>query len=134
MSVLTVDFGGATITQIGYSLYDDSGTIIGARITSGIDTILAGQIFSTSVELTAAAKTVVWDTGGGSPVYATEDLTDYVNEIGLWNKEITDSSTGVVTRYQDDDSTAYKSADIYENADTATPYAGSAINRRERYT
>lgn len=134
MSVLTVDFGGAAITEVGYSLYDDSGTIIGARVTASIDTILAGQIFSASVELTAAAKTVVWDTGGGTPTYATEDLTNYGNEILLANEQITDPDTGVMTVYQDDDTTAYKSCNIYQDKAEVTPYSGNGINHRHRFT
>jgi len=50
----------------------------------------------------------------------------------LRNRTVTDPSTGTMTVYADDDTTPLLSADLWEDAAGATPYAGSGAERRDR--
>lgn len=52
----------------------------------------------------------------------------------LKNKTVTDPSTGVMTVYDDDDSTALLTANIYQDAAGTTAYAGNGAERRDRLT
>ena len=134
MSALIVDLGpGLTITQIGYSLYDEDGIIIGSRVTTGIQVIKANKIYSAKVDLAFAMRTVIWDDPVGNPnLDATEDLTDYINQIALYNDETTDAGTGLITRLRDGGGT-YATAAIHTDAGGTKPYNGTTINHRAKY-
>jgi len=71
--LLSVDFGTATITTVGYQLLTAAGVAVGGRVTTGITNLSNGQ-YCASPTLGGTEALVKWDTGGGSPVYALEDL------------------------------------------------------------
>jgi len=52
----------------------------------------------------------------------------------LMNKTVTDPDTGILTIYDDDDTTPFLSGEIYEDAAGTIPYKGEGIERRERLT
>lgn len=52
----------------------------------------------------------------------------------LKNRTETNLVTGIMTVYDDDDTTVLFTAPIYEDTAAAIPYAGNAVNRRERLT
>lgn len=71
-----VAFGGskAGLTTVGYQLYDLSNSPVGARVSAGIDDIGGGQ-YSSVVECPDGFRGLIkWDTGGGSPVYASAEI------------------------------------------------------------
>jgi len=74
-----VDFGplysGLTGT-IGYQLYNADGTASGSRVTAGIIELGTGTgIYHVQLSLTEGWEgSILWDTGGASPVYAIEDI------------------------------------------------------------
>ena len=50
----------------------------------------------------------------------------------LRNRTVTDPATGVMTVYGDDDVTPLLTANLWQDAAGATPYAGSGADRRDR--
>lgn len=105
MSILllkNVNFGSGQsgLSTVGYRLLDTVGNLSGSRITAGIGEILAGSgLYSASVHFSNNfSGSIVWDTGGSSPVYATEEYNginekvEFIRDIegGRWK---IDSST-----------------------------------------
>jgi hypothetical protein len=94
--IKTVNFGSGkgSLTTVGYRLLDSAGTLSGSRVTAGIGEVLsAAGIYSASVYFsTAFSGSILWDTGEGTPTYATEDYNgieenvDYTRHIqaGRW--------------------------------------------------
>jgi hypothetical protein len=73
---LQVAFGGgkAGLGTVGYALLKDDGTVSVARTTTGVVEESGGIYGVADVTIPDDAYSVLWDTGGGSPVYAGEDL------------------------------------------------------------
>lgn len=73
-----VNFGAgqASLATVGYRLYNPDGTPNGARITAGVtERPAASGIYGAAVVFPDLfAGEIRWDTGGGSPVYASEDI------------------------------------------------------------
>ena len=129
---LTVDFGTTSAT-VGYTLKNAAGGDAQARTTSGV-TDLGNGMYGVEVDLPPTAVAVKWDTGGGSPVYAHEDLIAEQNNIFLRNRNESDSAAGKQYAYRDDGTTVYMEADIFEDYPGTTSYAGKGIERRNRYS
>jgi len=74
-----VDFGSnyAGIGTTGYRLYQANGTDSVARTTTGVVDLSNGAYGVPSVNVPDNAVGIEWDTGGGSPVYAREDVEPY---------------------------------------------------------
>ncbi|MCP4895785.1 MAG: hypothetical protein GY906_02325 [bacterium] len=74
-----VDFGAnyAAIGTTGYRLYQDTGADSVARTTVGVVDLGNGAYGVPSVNVPDNAAGIEWDTGGGSPVYAREDVEPY---------------------------------------------------------
>ena len=112
--VKNVNFGSglAGVTTVGYRLFSSNGALSGSRVTSGVGEILAGTgIYSASIYFSADFKgSILWDTGGSSPVYATEEYNPQPEEIsfiksiegGRWKL---DSTEKTMTFYEDDNTT-----------------------------
>jgi len=112
--VKNVNFGSALsgLTTVGYRLFSSTGTLSGSRVTSGVGEMLAGTgIYSASVYFSADFKgSILWDTGGDSPVYATEEYNPQPEQInfikniegGKWKLNKT---TKTMTFYADDNQT-----------------------------
>lgn len=86
-------------------------------------------------------------TGGTALIRGIYALTDESNgtiivrpdevaniEKLLLNRTHTDPVTGVMTIYDDDDTTVLYTANIWENVAGTTAYSGTAINRKDRFT
>lgn len=129
---LTVDFGQTSAT-VGYTLKNASGGDAQARTTSGV-TDLGNGMYGVEVDLPPTAVAVKWDTGGGSPIYAHEDLIAEQNNIFLRNRNESDPDVGKQYAYRDDGSTVYMEADIYADHGGGIPYEGKGIARRNRYS
>lgn len=129
---LTVDFGTTSAT-VGYTLKNAAGGDAQARTTTGVTDLLNGM-YGVEVDLPPSAVAVKWDTGGGTPIFAHEDLIEAQNNIFLRNRNESNSTTGKQTAYQDDGSTTYMEADIFQDQAGATTYAGEGIERRNRYS
>jgi hypothetical protein len=77
---LEVDFGSAYagLGTVGYRLYQADGSDSVARTTTGVVDVSGNGAYGVaSVSVPDNAAGVEWDTGGGSPVYAVEDLEPY---------------------------------------------------------
>ena len=75
MTTFTVDFGSdyATLTSVGFTELDSTGTVTVTRVTSGIVNLGNGAYVYT-VTPDASSRVVRWDTGTIPPVYAHEDI------------------------------------------------------------
>jgi len=112
--VKNVNFGSAlgSLTTVGYRLFWLDGTLSGSRTTSDVGEIFADTgIYSSSIYFsTNFSGSVLWDTGGSSPTYATEEYNPQPEQIefikniegGKWKLNKT---TKVMTFYEDDNQT-----------------------------
>jgi hypothetical protein len=112
--VKSVNFGSVQtgLTTVGYRLFNSTGALSGSRVTNGVGEILAGTgIYSASVHFSADFKgSILWDTGGSSPVYATEEYNPQPEQIqfiksiegGRWKLSNTEKT---MTFYDTDNST-----------------------------
>ena len=86
---LEVNFGAAYsgLATVGYRLYQSDGSDSVARTTVGVIEIgtNTGNYGCIVPSVPDNAVGIEWDTGGGSPVYATESLKDYPQVI--WRYE-----------------------------------------------
>lgn len=64
-------------------------------------------------------------------VLTLEQKCDLLLKI-LTNKTITDPNTGLMTIYDDDDTTPLLTASLFEDAAAAIPYRGRGAERREK--
>lgn len=139
---LSVAFGpaftGLTGT-VGYTLYDAAGVVVVARTTVGIAELgLSGSYVAVDVSPLITARQVVWDTGGGTPSFATEDLTIIMNDENnrkrLWNQRETDSTVdpSVERILDDDDSTPIGIGSVFEDVAGSRQYRERGINRVNR--
>jgi len=122
------------IATVGYRQVGAGGATIVARVTAGVYEI-GGGAYGVEVIPAIGAKSLEWDTGGGSTIFAHEDLLDYFNKQALINKQHTDPGTGKRTIFEEtDDATALVEGDIFEDVGGATPYdgTGTGIDRSDR--
>jgi len=131
---LTADFGAsqAGLGTVGYTLKNAAGGDAVARTTVGVVDQGNGA-YAVEVDLPPDAVMVVWDTGGGSPIFAHEDLVAEQNNIFLRNKSVTfQTGTPRITFYRDDSTTVYMEGDLFEDSAETTPYAGTGIEVKDR--
>ncbi len=115
-----VDFGSAYagIGTTGFRLYKNDNTDSVARTTSGVVDLGAGGYGVPAVNVPDDAVGIEWDTGGGSPVYAREDIEPFADRAFLKKIVInrkTLEKTGSVWEliiYDDDDSTPILQKDL----------------------
>ena len=74
-----VDFGPSQtgLATVGYRLYRNDGTDSVARTTTGVVEVGDGAYGVPSVNVPDDAAGIQWDTGGGSPIYAVEDMDPF---------------------------------------------------------
>src|SRR6478609_4054877 len=72
----SVDFGPtqAALLTVQYRLYNPDGTPNGSAITTGITEVYPGAYTALVTAPTGFKGLIVWNTGGVSPKYASEDL------------------------------------------------------------
>lgn len=104
-----VVFGIGGLTTVGYQLFEPNGDPVGARITSGITERGTNTgIYGASVSLPDTFEGEIrWDTGGGSPIYASEDLHTSPAAVTMNAEIIENASTPAVMNVE-----------IVENADS----------------
>ena len=96
----------------------------GLVVTAGGGSLTAADVWNYALENIAGTNTI-----GGflKDKILTQDKL-------LKNKTETNPVTGVMTVYDDDNTTVLFTANIWENIAGTTPYAGNAVNRRDRLT
>jgi hypothetical protein len=74
-----VNFGSTNVNLtgsigVGFAVYDTAGTLISARTTNGVYQTLSGSgIYNAYISFPDNFRgSILWDTGGGSPTYASE--------------------------------------------------------------
>ena len=74
-----VEFGNSQtgLATVGYRLYNASGGDSVARTTTGVVEVGNGAYGVPNVNVPDDAVGIQWDTGGGSPIYAVEDIDPY---------------------------------------------------------
>lgn len=132
----TADFGTANsglVGTLGYTIYGAAWAVINARTTAGITELPGtGTYGFEGVAQTKTMQKIVWDTGGGSPIFATEDLIlDEVNLYATARNE-SNSVTGMQTQYNEAGA-VYEEAPIFKDQPGVDTYDGTGIERRDRY-
>ena len=128
---LTVDFGTISAT-VGYTLKNAAGGDAQARTTTGV-TDLGNGMYGVEVDLPPAAIAVKWDTGGGSPIFAHEDLIAEQNNIFMRNRrDLTQDGTNNQKIYRDDGVAVYMQGNAYEDQSGNTAYTGNGVERTDR--
>ena len=112
--VKTVNFGPSKggLSTVGYRLYSSVGVLSGSRITAGVGEVLdSSGIYSASIHFASDYNgSILWDTGGSSPVYASEDYNsieekiEFINAIegGRW---VLNETTKQMVFYKSDNTT-----------------------------
>jgi hypothetical protein len=73
----------ANLTTVGYLLYDVEGNPSGSRITAGVENLSGGQ-FAALVTIPDDFRGYIkWDSGEGSPVYASDPINPEEGENNL---------------------------------------------------
>jgi hypothetical protein len=81
----TVDFGPGyeSLGTVGYVLYNPNGSVKQVRTTSGVVNI-SQATYGCNMTLDADWKgSIVWDTGGASPIYASDDFNYAEASLGV---------------------------------------------------
>ena len=109
-----VNFGPSEVGlgTVGFTLIDGDGTTTTPRSTTGVHEVgTSTGIYAAQVTFaTQFSGSILWDTGGGSPVYAAEQYNptaeniEFVKDIegGRWT---IDESTNQMTFYKSDNAT-----------------------------
>lgn len=73
---LNASFGSSRtgIGTVGYTLMKDDGTVAVARTQAGVVEEGGGVYGKANITIPDTAASILWDTGGGTPLYAAEDL------------------------------------------------------------
>ncbi len=123
------------LATVGYAQRGAAGAVVVARTTAGVYE-LGGGSYGVEILLDAATKSLLWDTGEVTPVFAVEDLLDYFIKKATINRRETNPGTGVQTIFEEDDATAMVAGDVFEDVAATTPYSATAegIDRQNRLT
>lgn len=79
-----VNFGGTQggLSTVGYTVYNTDGTEAYSRSTSGVVELgTSTGVYAANVTMPDIDSVVLWDTGGATPKYATEDYQTQLNRI-----------------------------------------------------
>jgi hypothetical protein len=73
---LNASFGSSRtgIGTVGYTLMKDDGTVSVARTQTGVVEEGGGVYGKANISILDDSASILWDTGGGTPLYAAEDL------------------------------------------------------------
>lgn len=107
------------------------GNLFGRSSVTGLFVPPVGA-YTVMFNLVVSSRGTVSVVSTGSGLSSTQDQRLAFIEKALRNKMITDPTTGVATLFDDDGSTVLATADLYESTDTAQPYRGQGVQRRER--
>lgn len=123
------------LATVGYEQVGAAGATVVARTTAGVYEI-GGGAYGVEILLDNDTKSLLWDTGAATPIYAVEDLLDYFNKKALINRRQTDPGTGVQTIFEEDDTTIMVSGLIWEDVGATIAYSATSngIDRQNRMT
>lgn len=128
-------FGSAKtgLATVGYEQIAAGGSSLVARTTTNVYEV-GGGVYGVEIVLTAGCKSLLWDTGEGTPIFAAEDMLGDFNKKVLINKRHTDPVTGKQDIYEDDDTTLLVQGDIFDDIAGGTAYnaASVGIDRADR--
>lgn len=85
---LEVDFGVANtgLATVGYTLYNAAGGVVVVRATAGVAERGSSGVYGVTVPtILDTVASIVWDTGGGSPLYASEDIPSVIRQVAAIN-------------------------------------------------
>jgi len=120
-----VNFGEsqAGVATVGFTLLDAVGVVDAPRSTTGVHEVgTSTGIFAAQVTFdTQFSGSILWDTGGGSPVYAAEQYNPTAENIafikdiegGRWT---IDNITNKMTFYKSDNTTVVAEFDLQNSA------------------
>jgi len=135
----SVNFGTnkKNLSTVGYRLLNINGTLSGSRITSGVGEIYSDSgIYSASIYFSANfSGSILWDTGGSSPVFASEEYNGTEYDISLTRKFTTgrwliDGSTKEMIFYEDDNVTEIARFDLKDS--DGNPNVETVFDRRRQ--
>jgi hypothetical protein len=134
--IKTVNFGTSKtgVSTVGYKLYNASGVQSGSRITSDVGEVTSNSgIYSASIHVSEGfTGYVLWDTGEGTPVFASEDIDNVINTLTLvsssvdFTKHMTsgrwklDTSENQMIFYKEDNSTVLATFNLFDSDGSAT--------------
>lgn len=129
-------FGSSQVglATVGYVQVAADGTALVARATAGVFEV-GGGVYGVDIVLSAGCRSLLWDTGATTAIFATEDTMENFIKQAIINKRHTDPVTGRQTIFEEvDDSTIMVQGDIFEDIAGATPYdgTGTGVDRQDR--
>ncbi len=92
--------GNAGLGTVGYALFNANGSANGSRITAGITERAPGTYAATITMPTAFLGEIRWDTGGGSPIYASAPINSSDSElldVAISSRSTWDALTSALT-------------------------------------
>jgi len=124
-------FGSSQVglATVGYEQVGLAGATLVARTTVGVYEV-GGGVYGVDIVLSAGCRSLLWDTGATTPIFATEDMMENFIKQAIINKRHTDPGTGQQTIFEEaDDATVMVQGDIFEDSSrtsqaprlTATP-------------
>ncbi len=115
-------YGG--LSTVGFTVMDTLGVTSGSRSTSGVHEVGTNTgIYGAPVTFsTQFSGSILWDTGGSSPVYAAEQYNptaeniEFIRDIegGRWT---INGTTNKMTFYKSDNTTVVAEFDLQDSAD-----------------
>jgi methyl-accepting chemotaxis protein len=82
LRVVNFGSGNGGLATVGYTVYGVDGAIISTRSTASVVEIgTSTGIYAANIGVPDYDCIVLWDTGGASPVYSTEDYQQQINTI-----------------------------------------------------
>lgn len=125
--------GKTGLATVEYAQIGAAGAVIVAATTTGVYEV-GGGCYGVEILLDNDTKSLLWNTGEPTPIFACEDLLDYFNKKALINKQHTNPATGKRDIFEEDDVTLMIQGDIFEDIAGASPYdgTGTGIDRSDR--
>lgn len=133
-----VNFGGSKggLSTVGFTLIGFAGEVISARTTGSVHEVGTNTgIYAAPITFTSTfSGSILWDTGGEAPIYATEEYNqteariNFIKGIsgGRWKL---DQNTNQMVFYDDDNSTAIARFSMYNSSKSASV---SSVHQRIR--
>lgn len=122
------------LVTVEYAQIGAAGAVLAAATTAGVYEV-GGGVYGVDVVLEIGCKSLLWNTGEATPIFAQEDMLANFNKQALISKQHTDPVTGRREIFEEnDDTTVMVAGDIFEDVAGTTPYdgTGTGIDRSDR--
>ena len=122
------------LVTVEYAQIGAAAAVLAAATTVGVYEV-GGGVYGVDVVLEIGVRSLLWNTGEATPIFAQEDMLANFNKQALINKQHTDPVTGQRTIFEEnDDTTVMVQGDIFEDIAGAAPYdgTGTGIDRSDR--